>query len=276
MKSIMTKRVIRCMVLTISLLLPLQFGTGFIHTNNKIKADISHKVVLMDLNYEYCDTKCFLNKNKETVEFLSKTVGIDKDIVVDNLVEINKNTKFIENNIGQLKNKNGESIDYGSFEKGLIEYLLEFAKKNPNLVNNTYIPYEGNSKHVIDLIKYFTGIYDNVDYLTAVSIGAAESGYYKVKYMLRANNIYGGMSSKGLIKHKTIEYGILSYIRLLSNGYYAKGLDTKEKIGRVYCPTYNEAGEKIASPHWIGLVTKAMKYYDNSYEKIEVSMLLKD
>ncbi len=276
MKSIMTKKVIRCAVLTVTLLIPLQFGTGFIHTKREVKSDISHKVVLMDLNYEYCDTKCFLNRENDTVEFLSKTVGIDKTVVVENLININKSSKIIINNIGRLTDKKDELIDYGSFEKGLVEYLLDFAKKNPNLVNNTYIPYEGKSDYVIDLIKYFTKIYDNVDYLTAVSIGAAESGYYKVKYMLRSNNVYGGMSSKGLIKHKTIEYGILSYIRLLSNGYYGKGLDSKEKIGRVYCPTYNDAGEKIASPHWIGLVTKAMKYYENSYEDVQVTMLLKD
>ena len=69
MKSIMTKKVIRCAVLTVTLLIPLQFGTGFIHTKREVKSDISHKVVLMDLNYEYCDTKCFLNRENDTVEF---------------------------------------------------------------------------------------------------------------------------------------------------------------------------------------------------------------
>ena len=275
MKHFMTKKVIRSAVLTVSLLLPLQFGTGFIHTKEEIN-NLDHKVVLMDLNYDYCDTRCYLNKEKDTVNFLSKTVGIDKDIVIDNLVDINKDSKLMVNNIGQLKDKDGALIDYGSFEKGLIEYLLVYAKENPSKVDNTYVPYTGNSDYVIDLIKYFTKIYDNVDYLTAVGIGAAESGYYKVKYMLKYNNVYGGMSSKGLIKHKTIEYGILSYIRLLSNNYYGKGLDTKEKIGRVYCPTYSDNGEKIASSHWIGLVTKAMKYYENSYEDISVTKLLED
>lgn len=276
MKSIMTNRVIRNAVLTVTLLLPLQFGTGFIHTKEENKASLNHKVVLMDLNYEYCDTRCYLSKENATVEFLSKTVGIDKNTVVENLIEVNKSNKIMINNIGQIKNNNGELIDYGSFEKGLIEYLLILAKNNPSLVNNKYVPYEGNSEYVVDLIKYFTKIYDNVDYLTAVSIGAAESGYYKVKYMLRYNNIYGGMSSKGLIRHKTIEYGVLSYVRLLSNNYYSKGLDTKEKIGRVYCPTFNEYGEKVASSHWIGLVNKAMKYYENSYEVVEVNALLED
>lgn len=276
MKSIMTNKVIRCAVLTVTLLIPLQFGTGFIHNKENKDKNIDHRVVLMDLNYEYCDTKCYLNIEKETVKFLSKTIGIDENVVVDNLIEINSSSKMIKNNIGRLKDKSGALIDYGSFEKGLIEYLLDFAKKNPKLVNNKYVPYEGKSDYVIDLIKYFTKIYDNVDYLTAVSIGAAESGYYKVKYMLKYNNIYGGMSSKGLIKHKTIEYGILSYIRMLSKNYYGKGLDTKEKIGRVYCPTFTENGEKVASSHWIGLVTKAMKYYDNTYEDIKVTMLLRD
>lgn len=276
MKSIMTKKVIRNAVLTVTLLIPLQFGTGFIHTKENINENINHKVVLMDLNYEYCDTRCYLNREKETVEFLSKTVGVDTKVVVDKLIEINSLSKMVENNIGQLKDQEGNLKDFGSFEKGLIEYLLIFAKENPQLVNNTYVPYEGNSEYVVDLIKYFTKIYDNVDYLTAVSIGAAESGYYKVKYMLKYNNIYGGMSSKGLIKHKTIEYGILSYIRLLSNNYYGKGLDTKEKIGKVYCPTFTSTGEKVASPHWIGLVNKAMKYYEGTEETISVNKLLED
>ena len=58
------------------------------------------------------------------------------------------------------------------------------------------------------LIQYFADIYDNVDKQTILGIGAAESGYYKVKYMLKNNNIYGGMSSKGLIRHNNIELGV--------------------------------------------------------------------
>lgn len=115
-----------------------------------------------------------------------------------------------------------------------------------------------------------------MDYLTAVSIGAAESGYYKVTYMLKANNIFGGMSSNGLIKYKNIEYGVLSYVRLLSKNYYGKGLNTLESIGRVYCPAYDKNGQKVASSHWINLVSKAKEYYSGDDSDISIAMLVND
>ena len=37
--------------------------------------------------------------------------------------------------------------------------------------------------------------------------------------MLSANNIYGGMSGGSLIRHDTIEYGVLSYVRMMSEKY---------------------------------------------------------
>ena len=37
---------------------------------------------------------------------------------------------------------------------------------------------------------YYSNIYTNVDQTLMLSIGAAESGYYKVKYMLKKNNVY--------------------------------------------------------------------------------------
>ena len=48
---------------------------------------------------------------------------------------------------------------------------------------------------------------------------------------------------------------------MLSEGYFGKGLITVEDIGRVYNPTYNEAGVKIAKPSWVANVTKAMNNY---------------
>lgn len=282
MKKIMTFKAIKNIICTIAILLPLQFGTGLTVINNNDTSSNSidlepvpreTRVVLLDLKGEYCDIKCFLTQNIETIEFFSKVFGINKDVIIENIISINHMTKYSKNNIGSITDKNGELIDYGSFEKGLIEYLFAFAKKNPKLVNNTRVPYNGNADYVVNLIKYFCSIYDNVDYLTAVSIGAAESGYYKVKYMLNCNNIYGGMSSSGLIKYKNIEYGVLSFIRLLSINYYGKGLTTKESIGKIYCPTYDANGNKVASAHWINLVNKAMRYYENSYQVLSVSDL---
>ena len=92
--------------------------------------------------------------------------------------------------------------------------------------------------------------------------------------MLHNNNIYGGMSRNGLIKHENIEIGVLKYIRLLSKNYYGNGLTTLESIGRVYCPVINEQGNKIASPHWINLVNNAARKYENYTGEITIKDIL--
>lgn len=287
MNNIMTFRAIKKMVFTIALLLPIHLGTGIVPSLNvvsnseegiveKVEDPLPTKtrVVLLDLKGEYCDTSCFLAQRRDTVEFLAKTFAVNKDYVVNELVNINSKDKYIENNIGRILNENGELIDYGSFEKGLIEYLFKLRNINPSVFDEAWVPYQGDSEYVEDLIRYFTKIYDNVDYLTAISIGASESGYYKVTYMLNYNNIFGGMGSNGLIQYKNIEYGVLSFIRLLSYNYYGVGLDTVESIGQVYCPVF-ESGVKIASPHWVNLVYNAMNYYQDSYEELTASELIK-
>jgi len=291
MKTSMALGAIKNMVFSAIVLIPLQFNMGGLPNNNSIEvanldtADIVQlsdelppsaepKVVLLDLEKEYCDIKCFLSEHKSTLEFMSKTFQIDYNVIYNNLVLVNDGNYFDEYNIGNMKNANGEPKSFNSFEEGLVEYLFDFAKKNPSVVSKKMTPYTGDAAYVENLIKYFTNIYKNVDYTTAISIGAAESGYYQVKYMLRCNNVFGGMSSNGLIKYKNIEYGTLSYIRMLSKNYYGKGLTTVESIGRVYCPTYSSSGYKIASPHWVNLVNKAMNKYADSYTDISVDLLL--
>ena len=91
--------------------------------------------------------------------------------------------------------------------------------------------------------------------------------------MLRLNNIYGGMSSKGLIKYNNIELGVLTYVRMMSRNYYAKGLTNMYSIGKVYCPTY-ENSTKIASPHWISLINKALTKYELYNFNIELKDIL--
>lgn len=275
MKNAMVFKAIKNMMFTLSLLLPFQFGTGMTRVDKIDEAtSMNRHVILLDLNSEYCDIACFLAQNAETVSFLSKTFAIDSKDVVDDLVSRNANVNYDIYNIGRLTDKNGNYLEYDSFEKGFIEYLYVFARENPNLVDNHRVPYNGNADYIIDLISYFTSIYDNVDYLTAVSIGAAESGYYRVTYMLNCNNVFGGMSNSGLIKYKNIEYGILSFIRLLSYNYYGRGLDNLYSIGKVYCPTFDENGNKVASQHWINLVNKAMNYYKDSHKEVAVSNLI--
>lgn len=211
------------------------------------------------------------------LEFFSKTFGVNCEDIIDDLHDRYdlSEKEFEPTNIGFILDKEGNLKTFDSVEYGIVEYFYDYVEKNPKKVSKKRVPYTGNSEYVENLIIYYTThIYTNVDPEVALSIGAAESGYYKVKYMLKCNNVYGGMSSKGLIKYKNIEYGVLSYIRLLSRRYYAKGLNTPAKIGRVYCPTYDERGNKIASPHWIGLVNTAIKKYQKYNPDIQIETLL--
>lgn len=286
MKIFTAGNAIRNTLFTVLLLVPLQLHNGYASAGYTEKSNDTApvveelppsampKVVLLNIDEDKKSTESFLKENKNTIDFMSKTFGIKSEHIVNNLLEINEKNTYVENNIGLLKNKKGELKKFKSFEEGLIEYLFEFASSHKKLVSSKTTPYTGKASYVIDLIKYFTSIYNNVDYLTAVSIGAAESGHYTVKTMLRCNNVYGGMSSKGLIKYKNIEYGVLSYIRLLSKNYYAKGLTTVESIGKVYCPRY-ENGKKVASSHWLSLVRANMQKYANSNNDISVEKLIK-
>lgn len=291
MKTSMAHKAIRNMVFSAIVLMPLQLNTGGLPsetrtlglTNKEETHEVQEStppsaqpnVVLLDLEKKYCDTNivCFLKENEETVRFMVNAFQADYDSVVEDLKNRNADSLYDEFNIGALKNSKGNLKSYNSFEEGLIEYLFDYAKKNPNRVSNKRTPYTGSKEYVIELIKYFTGVYKNVDYTTAVSIGAAESGYYEVTYMLKCNNVFGGMSNSGLIKYKNIEYGILNYIRLLSHNYYGKGLTTLESIGRIYCPAKDASGNKVASGHWINLVKKAMAKYQGTYEEVDIETL---
>lgn len=232
-----------------------------LNTNNS-----TEKVITYDLDY-YIDT------NMETIKFFSRSFGYKLEDVIYNLKTREKeNNNFISTNIGYLKDKDGNLLVFDNFEYGLIEFFYDLNENYKDLRHVSYVPYTGNSDYVEKLIMYYTSIYTNVDRTTLLSIGAAESGYYKVKFMLRYNNVYGGMSSRGLIKHNNIELGVLSFVRMMSRNYYGKGLDNVYSIGRVYCPVF-ENGQKQASSHWIGLVNTAKKKYSSYTEEIKIEDL---
>lgn len=237
--------------------------------NKQLDNDLLSRIVILDYNY-------YIKANLKTIEFFSEAFGYQIKDVIDNLKEINQtNEQFISTNIGCLKNKEGKLYVYDSFEYGLIEYFYNLNKTGKLKQNKKYIPYEGNSTYIENLIIYYSGIYQNVDKTTILSIGAAESGYYKVKFMLKYNNVYGGMSSKGLIKHDNIELGVLSYVRMMSKNYYVKGLNTVDKIGKVYCPIFVN-NVKTASPHWINLVNSAKEKYKDYEYNITINDLINE
>lgn len=227
---------------------------------------------VIEKNIEY-----YINEQIDTLTFFANIFGYDIEYVKKDLIKRSENIEIIEpTNIGSIKNKDGVLKKYNNKEYGAVEYFYELVESHPEKRNKKVVAYSGDSDYIEKLIMYYTQIYTNVDTTTALSIGAAESGYYKVKYMLRKNNVYGGMSSNGLIRHENIEIGVLKYIRMLSKNYYGKGLTTLESIGRVYCPVYNEYGNKIASPHWINLVNTAKSKYKNYTGEINIQDILNE
>ena len=70
------------------------------------------------------------------------------------------------------------------------------------------------------------------------------------------------MARGKLISYKTIEYGVLKYIKLLSESYFGLGLNTVETIGKKYNPVY-ENGVKKANPTWVKNVNAVMDKYQN-------------
>lgn len=225
---------------------------------------------IVEKNIEY-----YIEENESALTFFSKAFGFDIDYVKKDLIKRAETIGELEpTNIGSLVNKKNELKTFDNIEYGIVEYFYDLSRRHPEKINKKVVPYTGSSDYVEKLIMYFTGIYTNVDTSIALSIGAAESGYYKVKYMLKRNNIYGGMSSNGLIRYNNIEIGILKYVRLLSKNYFGKGLTTVSSIGRIYCPVTNEYGQKVASQHWINLVNTARNKYNNYKNEITIEDII--
>ena len=235
---------------------------------NKTKLYDNPRIIEKNINY-------YINENEQTLLFFSETFGFDIESITNDLIERNENNLNIEEtNIAALLDDEGNIKTYPNTEYGIVEYFYELVNTNKLERTKNLVPYTGNSDYVEKLVIYFSNIYNNVDPSIALSIGAAESGYYKVKYMLKMNNIYGGMSNYGLIRHDNIELGVLSYVRMLSKNYFGKGLTTISEIGYVYCPTINDYGYKIASPHWINLVNTAKQKYDNYSYNITIEDII--
>ena len=51
------------------------------------------------------------------------------------------------------------------------------------------------------------------------------------------------------------------------------GLTTVETIGRIYNPTYNEQGEKIAKPSWVSKVNKALEEFVNIDTTVDLATI---
>lgn len=244
-------------------------NSSFMNLNNKNIIDNNCMVTYKDPKSEY---EKLLNNNMTLLEFYSNIYKIDINIILNDLKNRAINyEEFNEYNLGFLTEA-GILKNYQNKDLSLIDYFEEFIKLNPQYVNNNIDSYEGNNEYIEKLIRYFTNIYSNVNYKIALSIGAAESGYFKSTGMLKINNIYGGMSNGKLISYKNIEYGVLKYVQYLDKNYFSKGINTIDEIGAIYCPTFTSSGIKVASTNWLNLVNKAMEIY-NEDTKITIEDL---
>lgn len=205
----------------------------------------------------------FISENENLISFYADTFQIDENILKEHIVNSNLiNDEFLELDIFNV------GTTFNSKDESMLNYLLNLEIENPKLFSKKKVPCNKDKEYILGLIDYFTTIYKEVDPSLAKAIGLVESGYTS-KTMLNKNNIFGGMSSKGLITYKNINYGVLKYIKLLNDSYYQKGLDTVEKIGRKYNPVIDKNSKKVASPTWVSNVKK----YQNKYQSRIVNNL---
>ena len=97
----------------------------------------------------------------------------------------------------------------------------------------------------------------------ALSISKHETGKW-TSSLFKNNNNLGGIynsSAKRFYSYSTQEEGIKSFIKLLKNGYFGKGLNTIEKIGAKYCPVGAANDPNNLNINWVPKVTK----YYNEY-----------
>ncbi len=243
---------------------------------NSYNLEHSSKEKDCKINYIESENKysSLLEKYADKIQFYSKTFKVDYNIILNDLIKRSESyQKFDSNNLGFIST-NDVLNTYDNVDLGLIAYFEDFLKSNPQYIDNSISIYNGNVEYIQGLIGYFANVYGNVDYNTAVSIGAAETGAFLTSGARKTNNIYGGLVNGRLKSYKNIEYGVLSYIKLLSTKYYSEGLDTIEKIGYVYCPSI-ENGIKKASSHWLNLVySYKEKYGDNIYQDLNYVLSL--
>ena len=251
-------------------------------TSNRQESDVKYnanqkitetKNIAINVEKEPNELELFIEQNEEQIRFFAKMFGMEYESVVNKIKEYNNDASNInENNIGNLKDLEGNTYNYSSIDRGILEFFLNLEETHPDMTTENTEIYDGSSEYIEALVEYFSSLYPEVDHKLMLSIAAAESGYYTSKTMIAKNNIYGGMGYNGLISYNNIEYGVMSYIKKMADSYYSKGLNTIESIGYVFCPKY-ENGTKIVSSHWINLVNKALEKYTYELRYVTVAQL---
>lgn len=263
MKKYIEKNIVSIVIMAISvtiIVLTILFMKN-IHRELKVttvnhETSVNTKEPLMPLKLsENALANNFISENDEIIVFLAKVFQIKEEKLKENIIKDYPILKL---------------DDSSNTELSLINYLFSLENKQKSLFSKKTTKCRDSEEYMLALIKYFSDIYENVDYTIAAGIAKIESNY-SAKGMLNKNNIFGGLSNGKLIKYRNIEYGILKYIDLLSKGYFKKGLTDIEAIGKVYNPIIKN-GKKIANPNWVKNVTNATQEYIEHGE-VDINLL---
>lgn len=199
-----------------------------------------------------------LIEKSNSIKFFANTFLIDENVLINKLRENYQVLNYLN--------------DSENFDMIVLNYLISLENTDKTLFNSTRIANTMNKDYIVKVLRYFCNLYPNVDFSIAAGIAQIESGFTS-EYMLYKNNIYGGMYSGGLIGYKTIEYGVLKYVILLNDGYFSKGHNTIDAIGKIFNPTLNDEGIKVAKPIWVNNVTNAMNEFIN-VEYVDTNVLI--
>lgn len=98
--------------------------------------------------------------------------------------------------------------------------------------------------------------------ILVVAISKHETGNW-TSTLYKNNNNFGGIynsSAKNFYSYESNAKGLESFVNLLKNNYFGKGLNTIEEIGSKYCPVGAENDPSGVNKHWVPKVTE---YYNN-------------
>ena len=100
--------------------------------------------------------------------------------------------------------------------------------------------------------------------LLVVAISKHETGNWTSSAFKNKNNFGGMMCKTGLATYKSFDEGLDKFTTLLNDYYFAKGRNTIEKIGAIYCPVGAKNDPNGLNRHWIPRVTE---YYNDYLKK---------
>lgn len=165
---------------------------------------------------------------KNIVLLATLCVGL---VGVISTVDYHRN-KLIGNYNEKIAEKENAIID-------LNRRLNEKTAKVKYLENSEPKDFDLDSTTIEEKFKMASQIYD-VDYKLIYAIARLESGNFTSELWYSKHNPGGITSGSGWASFSNDFEGILEMTRMIKYHYINKGLDTVDKISRVYCPSTAE------------------------------------